>query len=337
MNVKGLCGLTEPTLLEVLDHLGPGDLLQGIAVCLSLQQAITSPFLWLRVYCHCYRGHLTPPPSFGELAAGAAAELAPDRFPWRSLALARAGLATSIPAEERPQGDGLDLELAPPERLGMLDAEHRGGQRSVFSGTQRCVAWHRPLRPLPLARPIAYAELYVHGGCSVGLVSESVHRPNVHVGWQPNSLGYHGDSGDLYCGSGWSGQSLGPAFGLDPELVVPNDATHAPRRADVIGVGIDAGGVTGEASRTAFFTKNGALVGSVRLPPEHFEYLAFALHRLGDKASLNLGTCRFLFDVEAYSQEPPPDNALQPRGLRTAPAPLPRESPESEDDMESDD
>uniref|UniRef100_A0A7S4SSI8 SPRY domain-containing protein n=1 Tax=Alexandrium monilatum TaxID=311494 RepID=A0A7S4SSI8_9DINO len=309
----GLQCLMEPLLLEVLDNLEAQDLLRSGSASLLMQQVTASPFLWFRTYCNCYRGHLSPPPSFSELAAGAPTELDIDRFAWRRMACCRARLAPSLPVERCLSGDTVCREMAPPERAGMVDVEHNGC-------SPQSVVWQQPLAPLPLVRPIAYAELYVHGGASVGLVSGPAYRPGYHVGWLKGSLGYHGDDGTLFLGGPWSGAKFGPTFGLDPELVVPNDRTNAPRKADVVGVGIDFGdaggsehpraeGEAGDATRTAFFTKNGALVGSVKVACT-MRFLAFALHRRGDRASVNMGTCRFLFDIEAYSQEPQPASTL---------------------------
>lgn len=314
-------------LLEVLDHLAAQDILGTGCACGILRQSTASSFLWFRAYCKRYRGHLSPPPSFQELAAGAAAELELERFAWKELLCSRARLMPSTPAEECLASGAMKREMAPPERAGMVDAEHDDrSARSIFS-TVSGLVWQKPLEPLPLARPIAYAEVYVHGGASIGLVSGPRYGAGKHIGWDEGSMGYHGDDGSLFCGSGFGGRRFGPSFGLDPELVVANDRTHAPRKADVIGVGIEFGAAgNAEAKdrgasggRTVFFTKNGALVGSVKGAHRDMSYLAFALHRFGDSASVNVGTCRFLFDIEAYSQMPPPPaGPLEARVARLA-------------------
>lgn len=302
--------LIEPAVLEILDCLPPRDLFQIGSAAASLRRLAALPHLWFRVYCSAFRGHLAAPPTFSELAAGAPTELAVDKFPWREMACHRAGLAISGPAAKILVGSGLRVEHAPSARAGMIDAEHPG--RVTFFGSQQSAVLDRALRALPLVRPVAYAELFVHGGASIGLLRRDAHKANSHIGWVPGSLGYHGDEGSLWCGSSTRAGSLGfgPSFGLDPQVVVSNDNNHAPRHADVIGVGIDFAQEGEEAPSTAFFTKNGKFIGSVVLPSEDMVHFAFALHRPGDTASLNVGTCRFLFDVEAYSQEPKPAGAV---------------------------
>jgi len=186
----------------------------------------------------------------------------------------------------------------------MLDVEH-SRRRFSDGGAQKSVVLQQPLQPLPLARKVAYVELLINGGCSVGLVSSPKPGQDQHIGWNSGSIGYHGDEGSIYVSSLFSDYNFGPTFGLDPALVVENDAGHAPRKADCIGVGIDyAEGDAGEGCEfpLLFFTKNGELVGCMRLPSLAMQYLAFALHSSQDRASLNVGTIRFYFDVET----PPP-------------------------------
>ncbi|CAK9137126.1 unnamed protein product [Ilex paraguariensis] len=59
-------------------------------------------------------------------------------------------------------------------------------------------------------------------------------------GWEANSYGYHGDDGLLYRGQG-KGEAFGPTYTAD----------------DTVGGGINY------ASQELFFTKNGAVVGTV--------------------------------------------------------------------------
>merc|ERR1712094_140464 len=75
-------------------------------------------------------------------------------------------------------------------------------------------------------------------------------------------------------------------------------------QADCIGVGVDF------AANQAFFTRNGGLVGAVKLgetedASDDF-YVAFALHRPGDSALLNCGAGRFIFDLETFASQAPP-------------------------------
>lgn len=262
---------------------------------------------WFKVYSTAFRGHFAPPPSFRDLKAGSMPQLHLTAFQWKDLVCFRSTLANGLPAAERLTG-GLSVEDAPSGRAGMLDASNAspGG----FFSSQKGAVLQQPLQPLPLARPVAYVELLVNGGASVGLVTNP-QCDNQHIGWGRGTIGYHGDSGDLYISSGGKAHSkIGPTFGLDPEMVLPNDAGHAPRHADCVGVGIDyrqSSGDGGSDSPLLLFTKNGELVAVMRLPGASLRYFAFALHRRGDCASVNVGTSRFYFDVEAYSQRQPPE------------------------------
>jgi len=322
--MASLLTLKDVVLHEVLHCLSPSDLAPCAAASRDLLEINSSPRLWFQLYCTAFRGHFTPPPTFRELEGGILPELRMESFSWTELVRSRVTMAprdhsgARLPAESRLKGR-LQVEDAPFERAGMIDVVHTG------RGRQQCVVLQQPMTPLPLARRIAYAELMVNGGASVGLVSSREYSVADHVGWQFGSVGYHGDEGSIYAGLGMRSYKFGPSFGLDPQLVVPNDATRAPRKADVVGVGIDFGDDRGvgeaevedcsqvDAVRgvapprpTLFFTKNGEMVGSMMMPFSSMQYLAFALHRRGDQASLNVGTSRYYFDVEAYSQQPRP-------------------------------
>mmetsp|Transcript_1909 Transcript_1909/g.2902 ORF Transcript_1909/g.2902 Transcript_1909/m.2902 type:complete len:256 (+) Transcript_1909:127-894(+) len=247
--------LSDAVVLEILHNLDPEELRTCFATSTSVNCLASSNILWFRLYCSKYRGHFTPPPTFQELVAGAFSELNLDSLPWRVLVRIRIASSSDGPPTERLVGGGLHLEEAPMERWGMIDAEH-------VTRWPQCMVLRQPLQAMPLGRPVAYAELLVHGGASVGLVDSCHYAPRSHVGWRPESLGYHGDDGSLFANRCFGSVKFGPTFGLDPELVVPDDRTQAPRRADVIGVGIDHGSEEGKV-KTAFFTKNGGLVGSV--------------------------------------------------------------------------
>lgn len=304
-----LSGLAEAILLEILHNLAPEDLGHVSAAATFVHDSASSSVLWYRMYCLAYRGHFKPPPTFQELVAGAFSDLELQSLPWKTLTRFRAALSPNLPLEERLVGGCLQLEDAPVERRGMIDAKHIGGRSSFFMGSAQCMVLQQPMKPMPLARPVAYVELLVHGGASMGLVNSIEYNPHAHIGWHRESLGYHGDEGSIYFSSGFGGHKFGPSFGLDPELVVPNDATQAPRQADVVGVGIDYGMEESKA-KSIFFTKNGGLVGSLVMPNEELRFFAFTLHRQGDCASLNVGSSRFYFDVENYSRNPQPAATL---------------------------
>eukprot|EP00443_Scrippsiella_acuminata_P086095 CAMPEP_0115529738 /NCGR_PEP_ID=MMETSP0271-20121206/84117_1 /TAXON_ID=71861 /ORGANISM="Scrippsiella trochoidea, Strain CCMP3099" /LENGTH=346 /DNA_ID=CAMNT_0002961811 /DNA_START=85 /DNA_END=1124 /DNA_ORIENTATION=+ len=302
----GLPDLEEHLLHEVLHHLSASDLAPYRTASRDVLQVTSSPCLWFRLYCTAFRGHFTPPPTFRELEAGVLPELHMECFSYRA----------RLQAAHRLRGGHMKIEDAPAERTGMIDVEHVGFGGSFFT-MQQCMVLQQPMTCLPLARGISYMELMVHGGASVGLVSGADYNRSAHVGWDAGSIGYHGDDGSIFAGHGMRSYKFGPSFGLDPQLVVCNDSTRAPRKADVVGVGIDFGGSrrvgkargfgrdsqgapvenAPNAGPTLFFTKNGEMVGSMALPSAKMQYLAFA-----PAASTS--------DVEAYSQQPRPPVTL---------------------------
>lgn len=331
-------------LHELLHFLSPADFTPAFASCQIVRRVVDDEGFWFQVYCVAFRGNFAPPPTFRELEAGSLPELHLGAFSWATLVHFRSALVGGMPATDRLRGS-LHVEEAPLDRAGMLDVEHRAGghRRSLFSGSQNAAVLQQALQPLPLARKVAYVELLVNGGASLGLVS-SADPEDKHIGWERGSIGYHGDEGSIYVSSGWSGRKFGPSFGLDPELAVPNDRNHAPRRADCIGLGIDyehaeEGGDGADdpvASPLLFFTKNGNFIGSMRLPSPEMKYFAFALHRQGDQASLNVGTSRFYFDIEAYSQKPRPAVSLVLQSAQRKRTPHSYRQHSDEDDDESD-
>ena len=123
-----------------------------------------------------------------------------------------------------------------------------------------------------------------------------------------------------------------------PSASIPRASTETPgrrwpRQPDVVGVGIERGA---DGYEQAFFTKNGALVGTVPLPGRYRlgfaqRFFAFALDSRGDYASVNGGSSRFLFDLEAYSQQPP-----HPLTLRVLEYPDSDSDSDSESDSDSD-
>jgi len=309
--MAGLLPPTDSTLEELLSFLTPAELLRCGAASRLVQNVSSSRLLWFRVYCQLYREKFTPPPSWRELQAGAFTDLNIEHFPWSSLARYRS-MPTGLMAQQGlAGGDGLRFEDAENERRGMIDVTHIGESQRIFGSQIQSAVLQQHLKPMPLARPVAYVELWVKGGCSFGLVDDRHYDISSHIGWHRGSLGYHGDEGSLYTSSGYSGKKFGPTFGLDPELVVPNDTSRAPRKADCMGVGIELaawkedGGSVPASTDVAFFTKNGKLVDAALLPSSRMRYLAFALHRRGDSVSINTGAYRFHFDVESYSQSEP--------------------------------
>ncbi|RXH92436.1 hypothetical protein DVH24_033332 [Malus domestica] len=99
-------------------------------------------------------------------------------------------------------------------------------------------------KPAPVKRLVYYFEIYVKdagtkGHIAIGFTSESF-KMRRQPGWEANSCGYHGDDGLLYRGHG-KGEAFGPTY----------------TSGDIVGGGINYD------SQEFFFTKNGAVVGTV--------------------------------------------------------------------------
>ena len=285
--------------LEILSCLEPREIGRVAAVSRMCHKADRTPLLWFHVYSRLFRDHLPAPPRFDAIRRGAATALPIKAFDWRTLTIRRA----VIDADRfHLVSDILDIRAAPD---GMVDAELLAG----WSRTASAVLRH-PLVPLPLARPLAYVEAWIDGGASVGLISATKtprHPREAHVGWECGTIGYHGDDGRIYRAD-QTGRRFGPTFGFDPARVYRNAGPEVPRQPDVVGVGVERGS---DGREQAFFTKNAALVGAVPLPdgPKNgrvvHRFFAFALDAEHDYASVNGGSARFRFDLEAYSQQPP--------------------------------
>ena len=288
--------------LEVLSCLEPREIGRVAAVSRLCHKADRTPLLWFHVYSRMFRGHLPAPPRFRDIRGGAATALPIKDFDWRTLTIRRA----VIDADRfHLVSSELDIRAAPADRRGMVDTYLTGWNR-----TAPAVLRHQ-LVPLPLARPLAYVEAWIVGGASVGLVSATrtprYPREAGHVGWRGGTIGYHGDDGRIYRAD-QTGRRFGQTFGFDPARVYRNAGSDVPRQPDVVGVGVERGS---DGREQAFFTKNAALVGAVPLPdgPKNGRvvrrFFAFALDAEHDYASVNGGSARFLFDLEAYSQQPP--------------------------------
>ena len=208
-----------------------------------------------------------------------------------------------------------ELEITE-SNTGRIDIKHTG-TLSYRTASAMVVEWHVRSLILPLCRPMAYVELFVKGGSSCGLLPQNwksarnflMGSPLTrHVGWTRGSLGWHGDTGEVFCNN--EKHPLGPSFGYDPDLIQENNVTNAPTQPDVVGVGMEPD------RRTVFFTKNGTLVGSVLISEETFAqdafcYFSVCLNNIGDFASVNFGAARFVFDIEKYSQSPLPSPSLR--------------------------
>lgn len=153
------------------------------------------------------------------------------------------------------------------------------------SNSDKDAAAARTIFPIPPACGIYYYEVEVtskansnKGHISVGLVSRDF-KLNRLPGWEKNSWGYHGDDGSSFAAEK-TGTPYGPQFGA----------------GDVIGCGIDF------SQNRAFYTKNGALLGSVfdNIGKDCDIYPAVGLCHPGESVRANFGQDPFKFDIEDH-------------------------------------
>lgn len=153
------------------------------------------------------------------------------------------------------------------------------------SNSDKDAAAARTISPIPPACGIYYYEVEVtskansnKGHISVGLVSRDFKLLRL-PGWEKNSWGYHGDDGSSFAAEK-TGTPYGPQFGA----------------GDVIGCGIDF------SQNRAFYTKNGALLGSVfdNIGKDCDIYPAVGLCHPGESVRANFGQESFKFDIEDH-------------------------------------
>ncbi|KAG1749624.1 uncharacterized protein EDB91DRAFT_1108746 [Suillus paluster] len=153
------------------------------------------------------------------------------------------------------------------------------------SNSDKDAAAAHTIFPIPPACGIYYYEVEVtsktnsnKGHISVGLVSRDF-KPSRLPGWEKNSWGYHGDDGSSFAAEK-TGTPYGPQFGA----------------GDVIGCGLDF------SQNRAFYTKNGALLGSVfdNIGKDCDIYPAVGLCHPGESVRANFGQDPFKFDIEHH-------------------------------------
>ena len=102
------------------------------------------------------------------------------------------------------------------------------------------------------------------------------------TGWEPGTIGYHADDGNLYRGAG-TGTSYGPSYTTN----------------DVVGCGINF------VDKSFFFTKNGLLIGEIVNLKDKFHLPFFpsvGCRTVGEVLTLNFGTNQqqFQFDISSF-------------------------------------
>ncbi|KAG2345325.1 SPRY-domain-containing protein [Suillus weaverae] len=148
------------------------------------------------------------------------------------------------------------------------------------SNSDKDAAAARTIFPIPPACGIYYYEVEVTSktNSNKGLVSRDFKLIRL-PGWEKNSWGYHGDDGSSFAAEK-TGTPYGPQFGA----------------GDVIGCGIDF------SQNRAFYTKNGALLGSVfdNIGKDCDIYPAVGLCHPGESVRVNFGQDPFKFDIEDH-------------------------------------
>ncbi|KAM0281568.1 hypothetical protein ACHAQH_003437 [Verticillium albo-atrum] len=95
-------------------------------------------------------------------------------------------------------------------------------------------------------------------------------------GWEPESYGYHGDDGHCYAAHS-GGKSYGPPFTTD----------------DVIGCGVNF------RTGSAFYTKNGHMLGHVFKDIKGKLYPSVGLKKTGEHIRVNFGQSPFTYDINS--------------------------------------
>lgn len=140
--------------------------------------------------------------------------------------------------------------------------------------------------PLPPQVGIYFYEVTVtskgrEGYISVGFAIKSSSLSRL-CGWEPGTVGYHADDGNLYRGAG-TGSVFGPSY----------------TTGDVVGCGVNF------HEKSFFFTKNGVLVGEVTNLKDKFHLPFFpcvGCRTQGEVLSCNFGAKPFVFDIDAHVQ-----------------------------------
>ncbi|KAH0550885.1 hypothetical protein GP486_007751 [Trichoglossum hirsutum] len=127
---------------------------------------------------------------------------------------------------------------------------------------------------------IFYYEVTIINRGKEGLIGIGFCGPNVSLnrlpGWEPDSWGYHGDDGRLFCCQS-SGKDYGPQFSSN----------------DVVGCGVNF------RTGCGFFTKNGTMLGTAFRDIKGKIFPAVGMKKPGEHVRVNFGQSPFVFDIDS--------------------------------------
>ena len=179
-----------------------------------------------------------------------------------------------------------------PEKFSSEDRSNRievnnGGIVVMYVGPGRSDSDAAAIRsniPVPPQIGIYYFEVKVsskgrEGYIAVGFAIKSASLGRL-TGWEPGTIGYHADDGNLYRGAG-TGSSFGPSYTTN----------------DVVGCGINF------VEKSFFFTKNGILIGEISNLKDKFHlpfFVSVGCRTIGEVLTTNFGADEFVFDIENF-------------------------------------
>ncbi|KAG8986218.1 hypothetical protein FRB93_005476 [Tulasnella sp. JGI-2019a] len=169
--------------------------------------------------------------------------------------------------------DGRDLTFVGTQSQNGQNKEEAASARTTFSIPPVCGVYYYEVEILNKGNK---------GHIGVGFGTKRA-RLSKLPGWEPESWGYHGDDGNVFCGP--DGPEKEPSYG-------PKFST-----GDVVGCGIDY------SIQQLFFTKNGGFLGHVFNHVSGELYPLVGLRTSHESIRANFGQFPFRFDIESYYQQ----------------------------------
>lgn len=196
----------------------------------------------------------------------------------------------------------LPTRLSPEDRSNRIEVDSEGVVvKYVGPGrSDSDAAAIRSTIPVPPQVGIYYFEMKVinrgrDGYIAAGFAIKSASLGRL-TGWEPGTIGYHADDGNLYRGAG-TGTAFGPSYTTN----------------DVIGCGVNF------SEKSFFFTKNGILIGEIGNLKDKFHLPFFpsvGCRTVGEILSLNFGKSSFIFDIEGHVQKKMKSHFEIPQGVK---------------------